>query len=279
MNMGICCNPSPEPLEIRAIRERVQLLLELSRFQQALAEVLRFPDWKTDPAALQLLGLIMHRCAPHSSHRRSMYSSARATYRTAAASTRDASLHAELLTGVGACYFEEGRLRDAVNAFEMSRAIAPGTHRAHLGLIALACATRDLAAIRRRCRDLVQEIPDWHVNREAVALLAVDPDFAFLRASPELFRECLGGYPDHLRALHDRYCMEALERGLTRTADPPAATLTKAQRTVPEEAGRRRPRLEAPGGTQRRIDLIEERARRLVRSFARRPRSQRPTAA
>jgi hypothetical protein len=123
-------------------------------------------------------------------------------------------LSAEVLTDIGAAYFEEGKLEDAVTAFEESRQIAPWKYRVHLGLLAIACATRDLEAIRRRCGDLLDGIPGWHANRDAVAMLVTEPDFAFLRASPELFLECFGGYPHHLQALHDRYSLEALERAL-----------------------------------------------------------------
>lgn len=209
---------STEPPDAQRLRERVQLLLELLSFRQALAEVCRLPHWESDPLALQQIGLIAQRCAPHSNDRSSMYSFAREMYRRAAAATRDASLHAEALAGMGACYFEEGRLDDAAHAFERSRAADPGRHQAHLGLLALACAARDLAAIRRHGRELSEHVPGWHSNREAVAALAMEPDFAFLRASPRLFRECFGGHPDHLRALHVRYCMEALAREPARPA-------------------------------------------------------------
>jgi len=216
--------PYTEPSDAQHLRERVQLLLELRSFRQALAEVRLRPGWETEPLALQQIGLIAQRCAPHSDDRSSMYSFAREMYRRAAIATGDPSLYAEALTGIGACYFEEGRLDNAAREFERSRSADPWRHQAHLGLLALACATRDLAAIRQKCKDLVESIPDWHENREAVASLAIDPDFAFLRASPRLFLECLGGHPEHLRALHERYCMEALEQGLARAADPSASS-------------------------------------------------------
>lgn len=218
--------PYTELLDAQRLRERVQLLLELRSFRQALAEVCRRPRWETEPLALLQIGLIAQRCAPYSNDRGSMYSFAREMYRRAATVARDSSLHAEAWAGIGACYFEEGRLDDAARAFERSRWVDPGRHQAHLGLLALACVARDLAAIRRISRELVENIPGWHANREAVASLVMDLDFAFLRASPELFRECLGGYPDHLRALHERYCMKALERGLARAADPSTSAMS-----------------------------------------------------
>ena len=273
-------------IDVRPLRERVHILLDLSRFQQALVEVHRWPRWESDPEALQLIGLIVHRCAPRSKHRSSMYSFARAMYRTAAAATRDASMRAKVLDGIGASYFEQGRLHDAIGAFEASRSLAPDHPRAHLGLLALACATRDLAEIRRRCKELVEDVPRWHANREAVASLATDPDFSFLRARPELFLECLGGYPDHLRALHDQYCMEALERGLTPTSADSAAecschtsdagdlqgnrrakTRREILRIVRERAWKRRSSL-APRAAMRRIDTIRERSEKLTRSAA-----------
>jgi hypothetical protein len=198
----------------------VPLLIDLLDFRQALAEVCRHPRWETEPLALQQIGMIAQRCAPHSNDRSGMYSFAREMYRRAATAVREPALQAEAWAGIGACYFEEGRLADAAHSFEQGRAVDPGRYQAHLGLLALACAARDRAAIQRVSRGLVKAIPDWHTNRAVVASLAVDPDFAFLRGAPELLRECLGGYPDHLQALHDRYCMEALEQGLAQALDP-----------------------------------------------------------
>jgi tetratricopeptide (TPR) repeat protein len=202
------------PLDVEALRDRVQLLLDLSLFRQALAVIHQCPNWDSHPEALRQLGQVMQRFAPRSKDRSCAYSFARAMYRAAATSTRDPVLRAEVLAHIGASYFEEGRLEEAVEAFASSRSAVPWKHHAHLGLLAIACATRDLDVIRRRCEDFVEDIPTWHANREAVALLATDPDFAFLRASSELFLECFGGYPAHLQALHDRYCLEALDRAL-----------------------------------------------------------------
>jgi hypothetical protein len=212
---SICSSPSSELGDVEPHREQVQLLLELSLFRQALAEVHRRP---ADPESLRQLGLVMQRFASHSKHRDCTYMVARGLYRTAATHTRDPLLHAELRADIGSSYFEEGRLDDAVHELETSRALAPWKYHAHLALLAIACATRVLPAIRRRCEDLVGDIPCWYANREVVALLVTDPDFAFLRASPALFLECFGGYPEQLRALHDRYSMEALERALADTA-------------------------------------------------------------
>lgn len=212
--------PYTEPPDVPCLRGRVHLLIELLDFRQALAEVCRRPCWETEALALQQIGVIAQRCAPHSNDRSGMYSFAREMYRRAATAAREPALHAEAWAGIGACYFEEGRLDDAARAFEQGRSVDPGRYQAHLGLLALACAARDRAAIRRVSRGLVEAIPDWHTKRAAVASLAVDPDFAFLRTSSSLFFECFSGYPDHLRALHDRYCMEALEQGLAQAADP-----------------------------------------------------------
>ncbi|HWU90648.1 MAG TPA: tetratricopeptide repeat protein [Kofleriaceae bacterium] len=189
-------------------------MLDLSLFRQAVAEIEQRVHWERDPESLRQLGLVMHRFAPRSRDRTCTYSCARALYRTAAARTRDPALRAEVLTLIGSSYFEEGRLDEAVAAFEASLSLARWKHAAHLGLIAIACAQRDLAAIRRRCEHFGEDVPCWHLDREVVALLAADPDFAFLRAAPALFHECFGGYPEHLQALHDRYCIEALDRAL-----------------------------------------------------------------
>jgi tetratricopeptide (TPR) repeat protein len=220
--------PYAEPPDVPCLRERVHLLTELLDFRQALAEVCRRPHWETEPLALQQIGVIAQRCAPHSNDRSGMYSFAREMYRRAATATGEPALHAEAWAGIGACYFEEGRLDDAARAFEQGRAVDPGRYQAHLGLLALACAARDRGAIRRVSRGFVEAIPDWHTKRAAVASLAVDPDFAFLRASPRLFLECFGSYPDHLRALHDRYCMEALEQGLAQAVDPSSSNATSS---------------------------------------------------
>lgn len=201
-------------LAAEGLRERVQLLLDLSLHRQALAEVHRFPSWDSNPEALWQFGRVVHRFAPRSKDRSCAYSFARAMYRTAVAFAGNTLLSAEVLTDIGAAYFEEGRLEDAVTAFEESRQIAPWKYRVHLGLLAIACATRDLETIRQRCADLRDDIPGWHANRDAVAMLVTDPDFAFLRGSPELFRECFGGLPQQLQALHDRYSLEALEQAL-----------------------------------------------------------------
>lgn len=213
---------------IRGFRERIQLLLELELFREALAEVQRYPNWKCDPECLRQFGLVLHRFAPRSKDRSCAYSVARVMYRAAVARTQDRLLRAETLADIGASYFEDGRLDDAVNAFEASRSLAPWMHHSHLGLLAIACARRDLAAIRRRCEDFVAAIPDWHEHREAVALLAADPDFAFLRASPALCFACFGSSPDQLGALHDQHGLEALERGLatfeTREDEEPEGT-------------------------------------------------------
>jgi len=210
----------PGSSDARLLRERVLLLLGLSLFRQALAEIHERPRWETDPEALRQLGLVMQAFAPRSKDRRCTYTFARALYWTAATYTRDPLLHAELLVDVGTSYFEEGRLDDAVNELELSLALVRWKHRAHLALLAIACATRDLAAIRRRCAAFLEDVPRWHASRDAVALLAADPDFAFLRASPGLVLECFGCHPDHLRALHDRYCLETLEQALA-SFDPP----------------------------------------------------------
>ncbi len=201
-------------LDVEEVRERIELLLDLSLYRQALSEVHRIPHWDSNPEALWQLGRVLHRFAPRSKDRSCAYGFARAMYRTAASSAGNTLLRAEVLTDIGSSYFEEGRLDDAVIAFEASRSIAPWKYRVHLGLLAIACAIRDLDAIRRRCKDLRDAIPGWHANRDVVALLVADPDFAFLRASPALFLECFGGYPVHLQALHDRYSMEALDRAL-----------------------------------------------------------------
>jgi tetratricopeptide (TPR) repeat protein len=213
---------------VRRFRERIQLLLELELFREALAEVQRFQNWKCDPECLRQFGLVLHRFAPRSRDRSYAYSVARVMYRAAVARTHDRPLRAEALADIGASYFEDGRLDEAVNAFEASRSLAPWMHRSHLGLLAIACARRDLAAIRRRCEAFVAAIPDWHEHREAVALLAADSDFAFLRASPELFFACFGSSPDQLVALHDQDGLEALEHALatfeTREDEEPEGT-------------------------------------------------------
>jgi hypothetical protein len=214
MIMHINSSPTWKRRDAGTLRERIQPLLELELFRQALAEVQRYQGWQTDPESLQQFGRIMHRFAPRSKDRSCTYSFARALYRTAATYSDDPVLDAELQSDVGRAYFEEGRLDDAVDAFEASRSSAPWRFHAHLGLLAIACARRDAAAIRQRCKGLVAAVPGWHANRETVALLVNDPDFAFLRASPALFLQCLGGYPEHLCALHDRYCLEALDGAL-----------------------------------------------------------------
>lgn len=200
--------------DVRELRERIQLLLELDLFRHAFAEIRRHPSWESDPESLRQLGLVMHRFAPSSTDRSCTYGFARALYRTALNLTQDRFLRAEILADLGAAFLADGRFADAVASFEESRSIGPWMHRVHLGLLAVACATGDLAAIRRRCKDFVAEVPSWHRNHKAVALLATAPDFEPLRASRSLFLECLGGYPEHLRALHDRHCLEALEPAL-----------------------------------------------------------------
>ena len=200
--------------EVAAFHARIELLLKLSLFRQALAEIERRAHWESDPESLRQLGLVMHRFAPHSRDRTCTYSCARALYRTATRRTTDPTLRAEVFALMGASYFEEGRLDAAVIVFEASLSLARWHHPAHLGLLAVACARRDLAAIRRCCEHLGEDIPCWHANRAVVALLVTDPDFAFLCATPELFYECFGGYPEHLQTLHDRYCLEALDRAL-----------------------------------------------------------------
>jgi len=200
--------------DAEALRERVQLLLDLSLYRQALAAVHRYPSWDSNPEALWQFGRVVHRFAPRSKDRSCAYGFARAMYRTAVAFAGNTLLSAEVLTDIGAAYFEEGRLDEAVTAFEESRQIAPWKYRVHLGLLAIACAMRGLDVIRRRCEDLREDIPGWHTNRDVVAMLVTEPDFAFLRASPELFLQCFGGYPHHLQALHDRYSLEALDRAL-----------------------------------------------------------------
>ena len=203
------------PGDAAVFRARVQLLLKLSLFRQALAEIEQRAHWESDPESLRQLGLVMHRFAPQSRDRTCTYSCARALYRTAAGRTADLALRAEVFALIGSSYFEEGRLDDAVAAFQASLSLARWQSPSHLGLLAVACARRDLAAIRRGCEHLGEDIPCWHANREVVAALVTDPDFAFLRATPGLFYECFGGYPEHLQALHDRYCMEALDRALS----------------------------------------------------------------
>jgi hypothetical protein len=226
MTINTYSRPSPGRLDARTLRERVQLLLGLSLFRQALAEVHQRPGWEADPESLRQLGLVMQRFAPRSKDRGCTYMFARGLYRTAATYTRDPLLRAELLADIGASYFEEGRLDEAVSKFETSLALVRWRHHAHLALLAIACAMRDLAAIHRRCEAFVEGVPCWQKNREAVALLAADPDFAFLRASPKLFLECFGGYPEHLRALHDRYSLEALDQALASFDTPDYAELS-----------------------------------------------------
>ena len=213
-----CSSPCTDVQGAEALRGRIQRLLEASLFRQAITEVRKHSNGEADAESLRQLGLAMHRSAPRSKDRGCTYRFARAMYREAATHTRDPLLRAEVLVDLGTSFFEEGRLDDAVNELEASRALAPWRYQAHLGLLAIACATRDLASIRRRCEDLVEDIPDWPANRELVASLATDPGFDLLRTSPQLFLEVFGGYPRHLRTLYDRHCLEALERALGDTA-------------------------------------------------------------
>lgn len=192
------------------LRERIELLIDLSLYHQALAELRR---WRADTESLYCLGRVLRGWAPHLSHRSRAYDRARASYRDAAALTSEPARRAELLAEIGATYFEEGRLDEAVDAFEHSRALAPWPP-AHLGLVAIACARRDRTEIRARCAALVEEIPAWRTSPSTVAALAADPDFAFIRASPLLFRTCLGGSPERLLALDEHYRISALERAV-----------------------------------------------------------------
>jgi hypothetical protein len=221
MTMHAYPSPSSHRRQEEALHGRVQHLLDASLFRQALAEVLS-DSKEADPESLRKLGLAMHRSAPRSKDRGCTYRFARAMYREAASHTRDPLLRAEMLAEIGASFFEEDRFDDAVDELETSRALVPWRHHAHLTLLAIACATRDLASIRRRCKDFVDDVPAWHTNREAVASLAADPDFALLRESPQLFFEAFGGYPHHLQALYDRHCLEALERAVDGAAPPSA---------------------------------------------------------
>jgi len=200
--------------DARWLRERVEILLELGLFRQAFAEIHRHSSWETDPEALRLFGSVVQRFAPRSNDRSCAYGIARGFYWIAMDHARERPLRAEILADLAESYFEEGRLDDASEAFEASRSIYPREHRAHLGLIAIACATRELAEIRERCAALARELPTWHEHRGAVASLVTDPDFAFLLASRELFLDCLAGTPDDLRALHDRHCLESLAPAL-----------------------------------------------------------------
>jgi hypothetical protein len=200
--------------DIRRFRERIQLLLELELFRHAFAEIRGYPDWESNPESLRQLGLVMHRFAPSSKDRSCTYGFARALYRTALNLTQDRFLRAEILADLGAAFLADERLDEAASLFEDSRSLNPWMHRVHLGLLAIACATGDPAAIRRRCKDFIAEVPRWHTNHKAVALLATAPEFEVLRASRRLFRECFGGYPDQLLALHNRHCLEALEPAL-----------------------------------------------------------------
>jgi hypothetical protein len=212
--------------DVEALRERIHLLLDLSLHRKALAEVRRYPDWDRNPEALWQFGRIVHRFAPRSKDRSCAYSFARAMYRTAAGVAGNTVLRAEVLTDLGTSYFEEGRLDEAVVEYEASRSIAPWKYRVHLGLVAIACAMRDLGAIRQRCEAFRNDLPSWDANRDVVALLATDPDFAFLRAFTELFHECFGYHPVDVQALHDWYSLQALERALASFDAPEPAELT-----------------------------------------------------
>src|SRR6185295_11914635 len=97
MSIQTYANPSSEPRDTEALRERIQLLLELSLFRQALAEVHRYAYSEADPESLRQLGVVIHRFAPRSQDRGGTYSFARALYRTAATQTQDPALNAEIL--------------------------------------------------------------------------------------------------------------------------------------------------------------------------------------
>ena len=193
---------------------RIEMLLRLSLFRLALVEVQRPPNWEVDPKALRRLGGVFHRFAPQSKDRGCAYSFARALYRTAASRSTDPRLRADSMAEVGAAYFEEGRLDDAIGAFEASLSLDLSHPLARLGLLAIACTRQDLDEIRRLSKALVKQCPDWYMDRDVVAALATSPDFAFLRASRSLFLEGFGGFPEHLQALHDRHRLENLERAL-----------------------------------------------------------------
>src|SRR6185436_12116213 len=104
-------------------------------------------------------GSVVQRFAPRSNDRSCAYGIARGFYWIAMDHARERPLRAEILADLAESYFEEGRLDDASEAFEASRSIYPREHRAHLGLIAIACATRELAEIRERCAALVRDLP------------------------------------------------------------------------------------------------------------------------
>lgn len=203
---------------VPTFRERITLLLDRLAFRRALLEISQHDRWREDAEALCLVGLVMHRFAPRSTDRACAYGIARNFYRAAARRSRDRGLRAGSLAQIGHTYFEEGALDNAFAAFEQSASLVADHCEAHLGLLAVACAKRDDSAIRSRAQDLVERIPDWHKDHETVQVLATNPDYAFLRASDELFFDCFGGFPRDLAALFDQHKLHRLRRALTRLA-------------------------------------------------------------
>lgn len=205
---------SPGHPEARRSRERLTLLLDLSLYRQAIAEVQQRFGWDSDAESLRQLGLIMARFAPGSRDTDCAYRCARVLFRTAMDCVQDTLAHAELLGDIGASYLAEGRLADAEDALRASRRLAVWRHEPHMCLLALACAAGDIVSIQRRLRALPARLPDWEQNRAVVSALVHDRELALLRAVPALLAKYLGRTPEQLRALHDHYCLEALEPAL-----------------------------------------------------------------
>lgn len=189
---------------------QIKLLLHFGDFEAAFAAVRRRPHWENDSESLLQLGIILHRFAPRSRDRAYAYSCARRLYRRAAAFASDIALRADALASIGTAYLEEGRFEEATFAYMTSLMVDPANRFAILGQLSVSCARRDLGEIRRTCDELTSRMPTWHTDRDVVAMLATDPDYAFLRASAVLFLECFGGYPADMQALHEMHRLVTL---------------------------------------------------------------------
>src|SRR5262245_17444109 len=115
-----------------AFWERIIILIERLAFRRALLEISEQPQWRKDPDALFLVGMVMRRFAPHSIDRRCAYGCARNFYRAAGSRSKDFVFRAAALAQIGHTYFEEGALGEALTAFEQGVLLAPAYRDAHL---------------------------------------------------------------------------------------------------------------------------------------------------